>query len=312
MGRLTFKKAVILGATGPTGIHLTRALQEYGLALRVVSRSQDKLEHYFGSTPAERVAADLSSAEATARAIDGCDLVFDCIGLPAERMHEHAVTARNIAAAVGKTGARCVQVSSYWAYLPLRHLPLSEQHPRTGGSDWVQQRREAEDILQQAGAAILNLPDFYGPYVHTSTLQQALNDAVRGKAMNWIGAADTEREYVYVPDAMALAAELATYDQAYGERWIIPGGGPFTGHQVADIVSRILGRPVKVRATGLTMLRMVSLFNKPLRGFMQMVPEYLKPIRYDASKLENLIGKPATTGYEEGIRQTLEWLMSTK
>jgi len=75
----------------------------------------------------------------------------------------------------------------------------------------------------------LNLPDFYGPYVHTSTLQQALSDAVRGKAMNWIGAADTEREYVYVPDAMAMAAELATYDQAYDEHWIIPGAGPLTG-----------------------------------------------------------------------------------
>lgn len=39
-----------------------------------------------------------------------------------------------------------------------------------------------------------------------------------------------------------------------------------------------------------------------------MVPEYLKPIRYDASKLENLIGKLATTSYEEGIRKSLNWL----
>jgi hypothetical protein len=32
-------------------------------------------------------------------------------------------------------------------------------------------------VLCEAGAAILHLPDFYGPYVHVSTLQNALNEA---------------------------------------------------------------------------------------------------------------------------------------
>jgi hypothetical protein len=53
---------------------------------------------------------------------------------------------------------------------------------------------------------------------------------------------------------------------------------------------------------------LVSLFNAPLRGFMQMVPEYLKPITFDASKLAQLIGKPSVTGYEDANRQTLDWL----
>jgi hypothetical protein len=32
------------------------------------------------------------------------------------------------------------------------------------------------------------------------------------------------------------------------------------------------------------MLRLVSLFSKDLRGFMQVVPDYVKPIAYDASR----------------------------
>jgi hypothetical protein len=52
------------------------------------------------------------------------------------------------------------------------------------------------------------LPDFYGPSVHVSTLQNALNEAASGKTVNWLGRADTQREYIYVPDAMRIAAAV--------------------------------------------------------------------------------------------------------
>lgn len=312
MNLLAFKRAVILGATGAIGIVLARALQEGGLPVRVVSRSEANLKRCFSDTIKERVAADVLQASDTRRAIAGCDLVFNCIGFPGNQMHQHPVTARNIADAIEQTGARCVHISSYWSYLPTVRLPLNEQHPRTNGSPWVQFRRAAEDVLQRAGAAIVNLPDFYGPNVHTSTLQQALVDATRGKPMSWIGAADTVHEYVYVPDVVHTAAMLARYRDAYGQRWIVAGAGPITGRQVADIVSAVLDRPVKLRTASITLLRIVSLFNEALRGFMQMAPEYVKPITYDTTKLEGLINKPALTRYAEGIAETLEWLTNER
>ena len=66
--------------------------------------------------------------------------------------------------------------------------------------------------------------------------------------------------------------------------------------------------PVKLRATGMTMLRLVGLFNKELRDFLQIVPNYMKSVRYDAGKLASLIGPPAMTGYETGITETLKWI----
>jgi nucleoside-diphosphate-sugar epimerase len=308
VSRMTFEQAVILGATGPTGYHLAHALQRRGIAMRLVARDRGHLARVFGDFPAELVDADVTHATEAARAVGGCDLVFDCIGLPASHMAEHSLTARNIAAAVRGTSARCVHVSSYWAYLPAVRTPISEAHPRAGGGEWVRQRRAAEDILQDAGAAVLNLPDFFGPRVHTSTLQQALSEATAGKTMNWIGSVDVPHEYAYVPDAMAIAAALAMHPGAYGERWIVPGSGPITGREVAAIAAEILGRRVAIRAAGPTLLRIVSLFNEPLRGFMQMVPEYQKPITYDASKLAALIGKPPATSYVAAIRRTLDSL----
>ena len=303
-------KVAILGATGPTGFHLAAAMRQDGADVRVVARHRDKLAQLFPDANIEKFAADIADTAATQRAIDGCALVYDCIGLPPDQMHLHGVTARNLAGALAQSKARCVQVSSYWAYYPQTQTVMNESHPRTDGSPWMRHRREAEDILLAAGAAILHLPDFFGPQVHVSTLQSALVEAAAGKTVNWIGSAQTAREYIFVPDAMRIAVAMGKRDDAFGQHWCLPGSGPLTGQQVADFASSHLGRPVKLRAAGLWMLRMVSLFNKDLRGFMQMAPEYMKPVRYDAHKLEKLLGAQRMTPYEHGIDQTLDWLVA--
>jgi len=271
-------KVAIVGATGPTGIHLAAELLKTTAAIRVIARDMDKLARLFPTTAVEKRPADILDADATLRAVDGCDLVFDCIGLPGDQIHLHPVTAQNIAGALRHTKARCVQVSSYWAYYPQVRVEMDESHPRSGGPPWVRYRREAEDILCEAGAAILHLPDFYGPEVHVSTLQNALDEAASGKTVNWLGKADIQREYVYVPDAMRIAAAIGARAEAFGAHWCLPGVGPISGRQLADIAEHHLARPVKLRSAGLTTLRIVGLFNRDLRGLLQVAPDYMKPV----------------------------------
>jgi len=55
-------------------------------------------------------------------------------------------------------------------------------------------------------------------------------------------------------------------------------------------------------------LRVISLFNKELRGLLQIAPEYMKPVSYDTRKLEGLLGRQAITPYETGIATTLRWI----
>jgi nucleoside-diphosphate-sugar epimerase len=305
---LALARAAIVGATGATGVALAAELAAAGIGVRAVARRGAALARLFPSAAVEKTPADARDADALARAVAGCDLVVDCIGLPAPAMHEHAITARAVASAVKGTGARLLQVSSFWAYLPLTRSPLDEAHPRSGGNAYIRARRGAEDILQAAGAAVVHLPDFFGPHVAASALQQPLADAAKGRAMNWIGPRDLVREHAFVPDAMRLVAALARRPEAYGERWIFPGSGPLAGAQAADIASRHLGRAVKLRAAGPGLMRIVSLFNRAAREFLPMVPHYLQPIRYDASKLTRLLGPLETTPYDKAIPATLDWL----
>jgi nucleoside-diphosphate-sugar epimerase len=303
-------KIAVVGATGPTGIHLVTELRKTVAAVRVIARSMDKLVRLFPEAAVEKWEADIRDADATLRAIEGCDLVYDCIGLPGDQMHLHPVAARSIADALRHTKARCVQVSSYWAYYPQVRTEMNEDHPRSGGPLWVRYRREAEDVLRDAGAAILHLPDFYGPHVHVSTLQNALNEAASGKTVNWLGRADIQREYVYVPDAMRIAVEIGARNEALGEHWSLPGSGALSGRQVVNIIGRRLGRQIKLRSAGMTTLRIVSIFNKDLRGLLQVAPDYMKPVRYDARKLQSLLGPQQMTSYGDGIGNTLAWIAS--
>jgi nucleoside-diphosphate-sugar epimerase len=305
---VTFNRIAIIGATGATGIHLTRELLARGEEVRVVSRSSTNLERAFGDLQVERVAADALEESSTRSAVEGCDLVIDCIGLPGDLMEQHPATARAIVNAATAVGARCVQVSSFWAFLPLQRQPLTESHPRTAGNSYIRARRDAEDIMREAGAAVIHLPDFFGPHVHTSSLQLALQEAAAGGPMNWIGSPTTEREYAFVPDAMRIVADLLSRQEAYGEAWIVPGPGPLTARRVAEIASEHLRRDVKLRAAPTWVLRVMSLFSADLRGFMPMVPHYVQPLRYDATKLRGLIGELETTAYEEAIPTTLDWI----
>jgi nucleoside-diphosphate-sugar epimerase len=302
---LSFERVAVVGATGPTGREIATQLAAKGLRVRVVSRRAEVLETMFAGVGVEKRTGDALDADSLLAAIADCDLVIDCIGLPSDHMADHPKVAATLAAAIGRTGARCVQVSSYWSFMPIGHVPVSEKSARADGPPWARYRRQAEDILCEAGGAIVHLPDFFGPYVHSSTLQLPLMDAIAGKSMNWIGGADVERDYIYVPDAMKLVADLATHNEAYGERWVIPGSGPISGSQVAAMLSSILGRQVKLRTAGPLLLRALSLFKPDLRGLMQVVPTYVQPIRYDGSKLDQLLGKRQRTPYERAFRQTL-------
>ena len=304
------QRVAVIGATGPTGFHLVRELAGRGRAVVAVSRRQARLEELYGDEGVEIATADALDAEATGRVTAGCDLVFDCIGLPPERMADHPKTAAVITQAARQTGARCLQISSYWSFFPQRNEVMNESHPRTGGHEWFRMRREAEEVMLSALAAVVHLPDFFGPRVHTSTVQNALQEAMDGKPMNWLGRSDTPREAAFVADAMRIVADLSEHDEAYGTDWALPGSGQITADEIAEIASEHLGRPVRVRAASGLMLKILAVVHPGLRQIAPMIPQYIQPVRYDTSKLEGLLGKPETTPFDRAIPETLDWLAS--
>ena len=102
--------------------------------------------------------------------------------------------------------------------------------------------------------------------------------------------------------------ELAARDEAFGERWIVPGSGPISARALAELCSEILGREARPRAAPLWLLRPIALFDADLRAFLPMAPHYARPIRYDGSKLVRLLGAPRRTSYREALAASFAWL----
>lgn len=302
------ERTAVVGATGPTGIHLAHELVGRDRRVRAISRRREHLERAFAGLPVETATADALDPDSLARAVDGCELVVDAIGLPPERMADHPTTSRNVASAARAARARCLLVSSYWAFLPHRGEVVSESHPREGGHRWFQLRREAEDVMLEAGAAVVHLPDFFGPHVHTGSVQLAFEDALAGKPISALGGADVEREAAFIPDAMRTVAELAERDEAYGADWAVPGNGTPTSRDLARLAGEHLGRDVEVRAVPPWVVRLLALVAPSLRPVVPLAPHYSRPVRYDTSKLRGLLGDVERTPLDRAVGKTLDWL----
>ncbi len=306
---MTFRPrhTVIVGAGGPAGYYLARELVGRGWRVRVASRRREALERAFAGVEVEVAESDALDPASLAAAVAGCDLVVDCVGLPAERMADHVRVAENLVAA-REAGARLLHVSSYWSFFPHRGEVVDEAHPREGGHAWFRFRREAEDVLLAAGAAVVHLPDFFGPRVHVSSVQMALEDAAAGKAVSCMGDPDTEREAAYLPDAIRLVADLAARGEAYGTDWAIPGNGTLSPRELARLAGEHLGRPVKVRCVPPWLLRLLALAVPSLRPAVPLAPHYSRPVRYDTTKLRTLLGDPRLTPLDDAVRRTLDAL----
>lgn len=74
---------------------------------------------------------------------------------------------------------------------------------------------------------------------------------------------------------------------------------------MVDEIARQVGRPVKVRAAGKWLLRVLGLFNPLMREMVEMHYLLTEPVIMDDLALQQLIGPIAKTPYPEGVRQTL-------
>lgn len=310
---MSSEPVTILGAAGPTGQHLAHLLLKRGRRVRVVGRSEKHLLSVFKDAGAEIVTADLMDPEAAARVLEDSPLAFVCVGLPLSDIAAYPMIIRAIARAAGRTGTRLVHVSNYWSYFPIdpEVERLTEDHPRTGGPLIAQARREAEDVLQAAGACVAQLSDFYGPGVGESIVQTALRDSRRPGGLSWMGTPLIERECCYVPDAMRIVADLADRPEAFGERWLIPGNGPASGRDLARMCEQRYRRGVAVKAAGPTTLWFLALFTRDLRDFLPLVPHYIEPLAFDTGKLTGLLGEQEDlTPFREAVWATLDWILS--
>ena len=291
-------------------------LSRRGVPFRVVGRSRSKLEAAFGSLPhAEVFDADIGDLRSAGGAARGVDTIFYCVGLPYPSHHLHPGLMRTaLDAAATMQVKRMVLVSSVYPYGVPRTARVAETHPREPQTRKGQYRKQQEDLLLEAHGAgklhglIVRLPDFYGPGASQALANLIFEGALANKTANWIGPVNTPHEFVFVPDTGPVIVELASRDDCYGEAWNFGGPGAINTLDFITRAYRAAGHTPKYRTAGRGLLKVLGWFNPLMRELPEMLYLQETPVVLDDSKLLAKLGKVHKTSYDEGIRQTIEWM----
>lgn len=309
-------KIALFGAAGVIGQSIAGALRAQDRPYRVVGRSEGSLRRQFGADPLADVKTwNPDSPASVQAAAEGIDTLIYMVGVDYWRFELHPqLMKKTIDGAIAAGVKRILLIGTVYPYGLPQTTTVREDHPRQPHTYKGQMRKAQEDLLLQAAtegkieAAVLRLPDFYGPGVEASFLHGAAQAAIQGKTADLIGPIDTPHEFVFVPDVGPVVAKLIDTPAAFGGRrvWHLAGAGATSQQALLQEMGRQVGRDIKHRAVGKTMLRVLGLFNPFMREMVEMHYLQTQPVLMDDGALQRLIGPIRKTTYAEGIRQTLQ------
>ena len=164
-------KALVTGATGFVGSHLTEALRRRGDEVTVLARSAAKASN-LSPLEVRVVPGDLHDAQALSRAVEGQDVIYHVAGVIAARSEADFFrsnrdgTAQLAKAAEGGGRPRFVLVSSMAAAGPSRRgCPLVGTEPARPVTAYGRSKLAAEQVITGSRLpwSIVRPPMVYGP-----------------------------------------------------------------------------------------------------------------------------------------------------
>jgi nucleoside-diphosphate-sugar epimerase len=315
-------RILVTGATGKVGHAMASALLERGDHVRALVRDPKRAASVL---PAgiEPVRGDVIEPETVAHAVDGCELVFNAMGLPEQWVRDRGIFDRVNAAGSGQLAAaakragvrRFIHTSTHDVF----HAGTGERfdetmladHPKGTAYERSKQRAEELVLAQRDGmeVLILNPCAVYGPGPSASvSFDKELFEPLIRKRLPALPPGGSGLAFSPgVADGHLRAAEKGVD----GERYILADTyADF--RELAETVVRVAGRgripprmPVPVARAAAALSEGISKVTRrrPLiaRGQLHY---FLWQARPDSSKAQRELGwRP--TPLEEGIHQTL-------
>lgn len=310
------KRVLVTGSSGLIGTNLVMALVKEGAKVRGVIHQ--KTPSYQNSA-VEYIQADLRERADCARVAEGMEYVFHCAS-----NSSGAVMMKNnpLVHVTGNLVMNAVFLEECWkskvdrfqflstttVYPPVEH-PVKESEAFTDepfeiyfGVGWMKRYIEklCEFYYRRFGMkiSILRPTNVYGPhdkfdFERSHVLPALIRRAVENQNPFEVwGDGSAVRDFIYVDDmvkVMLLAMEKASDCSAIN----FGSGTPVTIRQAVDLIIKLTNRThleVKYDPTKPTTI--------PVR-------------RVDLTKCKKVLGYEAAVGFEEGLKKTIEWYVST-
>ena len=139
-------------------------------------------------------------------------------------------------------------------------------------------------------AVVLRLFTPYGPWESNHRLiPSIIVSALQGKDV-LISEGKQKRDFVYIEDVVTALVSAGSLPIASGSIVNIASGSSTAVHEVASLVLRLMGDPVKL-----------------VRGAVPTRPDEIMEISADISKAEKVLAWKPQVSLEEGLKRTIAW-----
>lgn len=322
--------ALVTGATGGLGRHLTAKLLDSGYSVRACGRNRETGAALAGTPGVSFLPGDLADSGYVRSIVPGADVVFHCAALsspwgPIERFRAANVTAtRSLVDAAAAAGCRrFVHVSTPAVTFQFRdQLGIREDAalPRQFVNHYAATKAEAEDIVRavngmRLATTILRPRGIFGEF-DTVLLPRLAELARRGSVPLFrSGGALVDVTYAgNVADAMILCDRADAPPGTYN----ISNGEPVTVRDLLERVFRALGLDVALKPMPYFLANLAAgaseTFARVTRSDTEprLLRYSLGLMRYsqtlDITAARDKLGYRPRVSIDEGLRRTAQWL----
>jgi nucleoside-diphosphate-sugar epimerase len=250
-GAFSPRLALVTGATGFTGGHLTRALRRRGWRVRALVRDPGKADD-LQALGVEIVKGDVVDAEAVDRAVAGCCHVFHIAALYRESKHPDRVyravnvagTHHLLSAAARHDVERFVHCSTVGVHGDVDRLPADEEAPFKPGDIYQETKLEAELLVKQAFAAGVRATIFrpVGIYGPGDLRFLKLFKAIHTGRFRMFGNGEVAYHLTYVADLIEGILLCGEHPAALGEIFILAGPRYTSINELVRLIAAALGK----------------------------------------------------------------------
>lgn len=317
---------LVTGATGFTGINLTRKLVAAGLRVSAVARVSSNLQP-LRDLDIRWFRGDVFDEEVMRAAIVGQQYIFhvaaafrEAKGTEQDYWNVHVRSTRIIAeeALRNPEFKRYVHVSTIGVHGHIAHPPATEEYPFDPGDAYQRTKLEAEQWLK-AFASERNLPatiirpaGIYGPgdrrflKLFRMALKPVFILLGQGKCMYHL---------VHVDDLTNTLLVAATHPRAQGETFICGAAEPIAIAEMGRIVAEHFGRKFRVVRLPIGPFFLLADICEAVCRPLNIEPPiyrrraafYSKDRHFDVSKMRNVLGYHPRHANRDGIIETADW-----
>lgn len=311
------KKALITGADGFIGSHLTEMLVSMGYEVKALSQYNSFnnwgwLDDVHCIDQIEVFTGDIRDPHYCEHITQGVDIVFHLAALiaipysyvaPSSYVDTNVTGTLNICQAAKKNGnIRIIHTSTSEVYGTAHYVPIDEKHPLQPQSPYSASKIAA-DAMAMSFFNAFELPvtiarpfNTYGPRQSArAVIPTIITQIANGMREIKLGDISPTRDFNYVEDTCRGFIALAESDQTIGETFNIGSNFEISIGDTLDIIKELMSSDVKF-----------------IQDDQRIRPEKSEVFRLwcDNTHIENLTGFKPQVDIRQGLQRTIDWFIS--